>query len=192
MHLRASNPELQVVHRLPSEVVADDLSGHLVLLGGVGWNTITRRLLKTLSEMPISQFEVSDLTTGEIFRTSAEGDPEGDEFRPQWEGDDKDGTRRLVEDVALLARLRNPFNHSRTITICNGIHSRGVLGSVRCLTDAAVREQNEAYLSRRFPSGSFALLMRVPVLNNEAISPDLEIEDTRLYEWAPDEKTTTR
>jgi transcriptional regulator with XRE-family HTH domain len=69
-HLRASNPELDVRHRLPSEVVADDLSGHLVLLGGVGWNAITRRLLTTLSEMPIAQFEAPDVQTGEIFRAS--------------------------------------------------------------------------------------------------------------------------
>jgi len=191
-HLRASNPDLSVAHRLPSEVVADDLSGHLVLLGGVGWNVITRRLLTTLSEMPIAQFEASDVKTGEIFRASEPGGGAGvTEFRPQWD-EDEGGDRRLVEDVALLARLRNPFNHNRTITICNGIHSRGVLGAVRCLTDVAVREQNEAYLSARFPEGSFALLMRVPVLNGEAISPDLEIADTRLYEWAPGEKTGPR
>ncbi|MDX6283428.1 MAG: hypothetical protein QOH03_4499, partial [Kribbellaceae bacterium] len=81
-HLRASNPELQVYHRLPSEVKADDMSSHLVLLGGIGWNHVTRRLLKTLREMPISQFEVSDLKTGEIFKASGAG---GKEFRPVFE-----------------------------------------------------------------------------------------------------------
>jgi hypothetical protein len=30
--------------------------------------------------------------------------------------------------------------------------------------------------------------MRVPVLNGEAISPDLEIPQNRLYEWSPNEK----
>ncbi|ADB29766.1 hypothetical protein Kfla_0645 [Kribbella flavida DSM 17836] len=184
-HLRASNPELSVVHRLPSEVVADDLSSHVVVLGGIAWNQVTKRLLKTLRELPVSQVEVEDLKTGEIFRSSGPG---GREFRPVW--DDGDNGRELVEDVALLARLRNPFNHSRTITICNGIHSRGVLGSVRVLTDVAVRERNEAFLSSHFPQGSFALLLRVPVVNGEAISPDLEIAANRLYEWSPSEKTT--
>ncbi|NEA35520.1 XRE family transcriptional regulator [Streptomyces sp. SID13031] len=181
-HLRASNPELQISHRLPSEVKADDMSGHLVVLGGIGWNHVTRRLLKTLREMPISQFEISDLKTGEIFKASGAG---GKEFWPQFE--DTDGVSELVEDVALLTRLRNPFNHSRTITICNGIHSRGVLGAVRTLTDVAVRERNEAYLSRHFPDGLFALLLRVPVVNGEAISPDLEIPENRLYQWEPGE-----
>jgi hypothetical protein len=186
-HLRASNPELKVTHRLTSEVVADDLSGHLVLLGGVGWNHVTKRLMRTLNQLPVSQFEVADLKTGEIFRASGAG---GDEFRPVW--DEADEGKELIEDVALLARLPNPFNHSRTITICNGIHSRGVLGSVRCLTDAAVRERNEAYLANRFAGGSFAVLMRVPVMNGEAVSPDLEVSDNRLYEWSPTKKEAAK
>ncbi|GAA0942920.1 helix-turn-helix domain-containing protein [Kribbella koreensis] len=184
-HVRASNPELPITHRLPSEVKADDMSGHLVVLGGIGWNHVTKRLLKTLREMPISQFEVSDLKTGEIFKASDVG---GQEFRPVFE--DGDDGPELVEDVALLTRLRNPFNSNRTITICNGIHSRGVLGAVRTLTDIAVRERNEAYLSKHFPDGLFAMLLRVPVVNGEAISPDLEIPENRLYQWEPDHKVT--
>jgi hypothetical protein len=186
-HIRASNPELKVMHRLPSEVTADHMSSHVVVLGGIAWNQVTKRLLKTLSELPVSQIEVDDLQTGEIFRASGPNK----EFRPVWE-ETEDGGRELVEDVALLARLRNPFNHSRTITICNGIHSRGVLGAVRTLTDSAVRERNEAYLSTHFPDGSFALLLRVPVVNGEAISPDLEITENRLWQWSPSEKVATR
>lgn len=185
-HVRASNPDLKVVHRLPAEVVADDLSSHVVVLGGVGWNRVTKRLLQTLRELPVSQVEVDDLKTGEIFRSSGRG---GRDFRPVW--DDTENHNELVEDVALLARVGNPYNHLRTITICNGIHSHGVLGAVRVLTDVAVRERNEAFLSRHFPDGSFALLLRVPVVNGEAISPDLEIPKNRLYEWTPSDKATS-
>ena len=176
-HLRASNPEMRMVHRLPSEVVADNLSSHLVLLGGVAWNPLTRRALRTLHELPVSQIEVPDLATGEIFVA------DGREFRPQLEPVEDSEDIELVEDVALIARLANPYNHSRTITICNGIHSRGVLGAVRSLTDEAVRERNEAYLASRFPDGVFALLVRVSVVNGEAISPDFGIAENRLYEW---------
>ena len=77
----------------------------------------------------------------------------------------------------------NPFQSSRTLTICNGIHSRGVLGAVRCLTDEQVREANERYLADRFPEGRFAMLVRVPVVANETLSPDLQNPETRLYEW---------
>jgi transcriptional regulator with XRE-family HTH domain len=204
-HVRASNPELQARHRLPSEISADHLSGHLILIGGVAWNQVTSRLLRTLDNLPVRQLSVPDMADGEIFRTR-----DGREFLPLWEeqreaADDEpseaslhasqahdawhnDTPRDLVEDVALFARLRNPYNHSRTITICNGVYSRGVLGAVRILTDDAIRERNEAYLAKRFPGGQFALLVRVPVVNGEAITPDLEIAGNRLFEWSPDEQ----
>ena len=204
-HVRASNPELRTQHLVPSEVSADNLSGHLILLGGIAWNQVTGRLLRVLDQLPIRQMSVADLADGEIFRSR-----DGREYRPVWE-ERKDldldapskeeleavqaqdawkgeTPRELIEDVALLARLRNPFNHSRTITICNGVYSRGVLGSVRTLTDNAVRERNEAYLANRFPGGIFGLLLRVPVINGEAITPDLEISENRLYEWSPEEE----
>jgi transcriptional regulator with XRE-family HTH domain len=207
-HIRASNPELEVGHRLPAEVIPDDLSGHLVVLGGIGWNQVAQRLQRVLNHLPVQQVGVPGVENGEIFRLSR-GD--GHDYRPQWEDrvDAAQGVldagrikaaqaedawlrgrpRDLVEDVALLVRLPNPFNHSRTITICNGVYSRGVLSAVRTLTDKAVRERNEAYIANRFPDGSFALLLRVPMVNGEAISPDLEIPENRLYEWSPTEET---
>jgi hypothetical protein len=62
---------------------------------------------------------------------------------------------------------------------------------VRALTDAAIRARNEAFLSSRFPDGEFALLLRVPVLNGEALSPDLAIDSNRLYEWSPGNEATS-
>lgn len=179
-HLRASNPTLDVFHRIASDVKADDLSTHVILLGGIGWNAVTRRFQEALGQVLVTQVEDPEVTTGEIFTV-------GDErFLPSWgeaEGDNEQ--KPLVEDVAFLARLSNPFNSSRTLTICNGIHSRGVLGAVRCLTDARVRDANEEYLAERFPDGQFALLLRVPVIAGEALSPDLKNDTMRLYEWAP-------
>jgi hypothetical protein len=178
-HVRAENPTLQVRFRSPSDVVADDLSGHIILLGGIAWNRVTRRIQTEISQMPITQVEDPELATGEIFTVK---DDKGERrFFPEWE-ETPDG-RELIEDVAHLARLRNPFQRSRTLTICNGIHSRGVYGAVRCLTDDQVRVTNERYLSEHFPGGQFALLVRVPVVTNETLSPDLQNPSTRLYEW---------
>jgi hypothetical protein len=42
-HLRAENPTLDVFHRLTSDVVSDDFTSHVILLGGIGWNKVTRR-----------------------------------------------------------------------------------------------------------------------------------------------------
>jgi transcriptional regulator with XRE-family HTH domain len=186
-HVRAENPELAVRYRRPAEVVADDLSGHVILLGGIGWNRVTRRFQAAISQMPITQVEAPELITGDIFTVK---DADGERsFLPEWD-DPEDNERELIEDVGHIARLTNPFQSSRTLTICNGIHSRGVLGAVRCLTDAYVRESNERYLADRFPGGRFALLVRVPVVTNETLSPDLQNPATRLYEWtAPKDGT---
>jgi hypothetical protein len=179
-HLRASNPTLDIFHRITGDVRADDLSAHVILLGGIGWNAVTRRFQEALGQVPVTQVEDPEVDTGEIFTV------DGERFLPSWEdavGDE--GRGPLIEDVAYLARLPNPFNSSRSLTICNGIHSRGVLGAVRCLTDARVRDANERYLAKAFPGGSFALLLRVPVVGAEALSPDLQDPKSRLYEWAP-------
>lgn len=56
-------------------------------------------------------------------------------------------------------------------------------GAVRCLTDRRVREANEQYLADRFPGGRFALLLLVPVVANETLSPDLQNPSARLFEW---------
>jgi hypothetical protein len=181
-HLRAENPELEVRIRLPHEVIADDFQAHLVLLGGIGWNVVTRRFQTVISQVPVTQVDTAGLPTGDVFIVK---DEDGERsFNPEWDEASASG-RELVEDVALVVRMRNPFRSSRTVTICNGIHSRGVLGAVRCLTDKAVREANERYLTERFPDGHFALLLRVPVLAAESLSPDLQDPHVRLYEWAP-------
>jgi hypothetical protein len=83
----------------------------------------------------------------------------------------------LTADVAYVARLRNPFHFNRTL--------RGVLGAVLCLTDARVRTTNDKYLADRFPDGEFAILLRVPIVKNLPLSPDLRDPTVRLYEWEP-------
>ncbi len=180
-HMRAENPDLDVYHRLTSDVVSDDFSSHVILLGGIGWNKVTLRFQRATSQVPITQTPVDDLSGGDIFRVES---PEvAESFYPEYE--DLGEGKELIADVGYIARLRNPFKVSRTLTICNGIFSRGVFGSVRCLTDASVREENEKYLADRFSGGEFAMLLRVPVVENQTLSPDLQDPNARLYEWAP-------
>ena len=59
-HIRAENdPLFPVSFKLASKVTADDLSGHLVLLGGVAWNDLTRHLLRSLTRLPVRQIRIS-------------------------------------------------------------------------------------------------------------------------------------
>ena len=151
-HVRAENPNVKIGIRLPAEVDADDFSGHVILLGGIAWNRVTRRFQAAISQVPITQVGDPEFKTGDIFtveETSVE------RFYPEWE-ELPEGGRELVEDVALIIRLRNPFQSSRTLTICNGVHSRGVFGAVRCLTDKQVRDANERSHSWRNASPTAA------------------------------------
>jgi hypothetical protein len=121
--------------------------------------------------------------TGEIFLTEVDGDER--EFRPKWKNNDRNV---LAEDVGLLARVPNPLNSSRTLTICNGIHSRGVYGAVRSLTDTHLRDANERYISATFGnSTSFAILMSVKVINNKTMTPDFNSSGVVLYRWPRDD-----
>ena len=154
----------------------------MILLGGIGWNEGTRYVGDVLGQVPVSQIDVTDLPGGDIFQVEA-ADGVKSFYYP--ESEELGERKELVADVAYVARLRNPFQFDRTLTICNGIHSRGVLGAVRCFTDATVREHNEKYLAERFPEGEFAILLQVRVVGNETMSPDLRDPEARLYEWEP-------
>lgn len=180
-HIRAENPTMDVFYKAAPNVVPDDLSGHVILLGGIAWNDITRRL-SAMTPLPVRQVADPSVETGEIFVATADGKEAT--FLPVWA--DTDNTS-LVEDVGFLARVPNPLNSGRTLTICNGIHSRGVLGAVRSLTDARLRDTNERYISANFSNtDSFAILMRVPVIEGQTMTPDFSISGRVLYQWSGD------
>jgi hypothetical protein len=175
-HLRAENPVMGVFYKSSPDVKADDLSGHVVIIGGIAWNDVMKRLID-LSRLPVRQEEEPGLKTGDIFLTQADDGPQ--KYLPQW----SPSTRALMEDVGLLVRMPNPLNSNRTLTMCNGIHSRGVLGAARTLTDARLRESNEQYIARNFPENQFGILMRVQVIEGETLTPDFHTEGTVLYQW---------
>lgn len=181
-HVRGENdPALPVFFKRASTITADDLSGHLVLLGSIAFNPVTRRLLQDLRFLPVRQIEVPELETGEIFAVG-HGVAEK-RFLPVFSQAEDPFGRELEEDVGLLVRVANPFNSTKTLTLCNGIHGRGVLGAVRALTDERIRDANEAFLATRFPKGEYALLLRVPVFHGAVLSPDLISPDNILYAW---------
>lgn len=175
-HVRAENPGMDVFYKAAPDVKADDLSGHVVIIGGIGWNDVMRRLID-LSRLPVRQEEDPAVAAGEIFLTQTDGGQR--KYLPQWSAE----TGGLMEDVGLLVRMPNPLNSNRTLSMCNGIHSRGVLGAVRALTDARLRESNERYIAQNFPANQFGILMRVQVIEGQTLTPDFSTEGTVLYQW---------
>ena len=178
-HIRAENPAATVHFRTPPDVEPDDLTGHVILLGGVVWNEITGRLSE-MANLPIRQVKEPPLASGEIFVADVDGQER--QFWPKW----ADGYKKvLMEDVGVFARVPNPLNANRTLTICNGIHSRGVYGAVRSLTDAELRDGNERYISENFGDAvSFGILMSVQVIKNQTMTPDFNSREVVLYKWA--------
>ena len=91
--------------------MADDFSSHVILLGGIGWNKVAARFQRATSQVPIEQTAVDDLAGGDIFEVQS---PDGRQsFYPEYE--DLGEGKELIADVGYLARLRNPFQHSRTL-----------------------------------------------------------------------------
>jgi hypothetical protein len=190
-HLSSRNPEATIRFTRASQATSDDMTSHLVLLGGIAWNDVTRRLNDS-GGMPVRQVADEKIPSGEIFETvgrpnQGAGPDQVEKYTPRWWKDDpgtKERPGMLLEDVGMLAQLPNPFNVHRTLTYCTGIHSRGVLGAVRCLTDATVSDANERYLEETFPgSDRFVILMRVPVVGGRTISPSLSSPHTVLFQW---------
>jgi transcriptional regulator with XRE-family HTH domain len=179
-HVRASNPQSQVRIRRANNLRRDDLTTHLLLIGGVDWNGLTQNLLDVLP-VPVSQ------TPREDEEATDEGGfwvGEGTARRVVNPVVDVRGNRRtLREDVAHLFRGPNPFNRKRTVTMFNGAFGRGTYGAVRILTDFRFRDRNADYLTQRFSSGTYSILARVQVVMREVVTPDLTVEETRLHEW---------
>ncbi|HKS44893.1 MAG TPA: helix-turn-helix transcriptional regulator [Amycolatopsis sp.] len=177
-HIRAFNPPIQVNFRTAQDLMPDDYTTHLVLLGGVDWNVVTKDLLDRV-ELPVSQVaraEKSDIGGFEVFPDS--GKPEL--FTPRL---DRNGY--LIEDVAHFYRDRNPYNLKRTVTICNGMFGRGTLGAVRALTDARFRDRNTGYIRRRFGNAeAFSVLTRISVVRGQVLTPDWTLPESVLHEWS--------
>jgi hypothetical protein len=178
-HLRAANPANLVKMGLADKLVRDDYTSHLISLGGIDWNTLTSSALEKL-QLPVRQVADWGTEGGQYFEAE---EAEAMRYRPVLGvvGDQ----RVLQEDVALFARAVNPFNHERTITICNGMYGRGTYGAVRALTDLRFRGRNAEHLRSRFGKAtSYCVLTRVPVVNGATITPDWTIDHYRLFEWA--------
>jgi transcriptional regulator with XRE-family HTH domain len=195
-HLRAENPGVEVRWISPDELAPDDLTGHVVVLGGADslagnaagpLDYLTARLdLPVSAQLPEGGDPEYD--SHFLVRLDADGrpDPGGDRnemHEPRFVLDRQgervldEGQPRLEYDVALLGRFANPLNLSATVTICSGIFSRGTYGAVRALTDATLRARNERYLAGHFDLQNFWLLLHVPVFPGPTgaltVTPDL-------------------
>ncbi len=208
-HVRAENPTADVQWRTSASTTADDLTGHVILLGGgdeflyghlaegiLGY-FVPRLELPLNTEIPPGGDAEYDMT----FRVSVDGEGKpvyrgsaAETYAPRFRrgvGGGRalhDGQPQLEYDLALLARQPNPLNLSATVTICTGIFSRGTLGAVRALTDGRLRGRNEQYLRSAFGDlKKFCMLIYVPVFPKpegaQTVTPDLTRPFHRVRSW---------
>lgn len=179
-HLRAANPDSNVTFQTADRLGADHYKNHLVVLGGVDWNSVTRDALDRF-DMPVRQlardndddiggFEVQEGDTRRTFLAKLESI----EDRPV-----------LVQDVSHFFRAMSPYDKERTITVCNGVYGRGVLGAVRALTDINVRDKNERFVSENLgETDTFSILAAVIIAKgNVVVTPDWTAAACRLHVW---------
>jgi len=184
--LHAVNPAsrigIEVVDREAGTEPKIDYSHHLVLLGGVDWNSYLRTTLKWL-KLSVRQQRRHEEAEYESYFEVGEGD-QRTRFEPDLEWHPDEEFPLLREDVGLFHRERNPYHSNRTLTICNGIFAAGTYGAVRALTDSRFCDANEAALRTMFPGRqSFTILSRVMVANGEVVTPDWQDPGKLLYEW---------
>lgn len=171
--VRAYNPTSQVTIMTAEDLGQRDVATHLVLIGGLTWKIVSPQLSR-IFPVPIDPGDPGD--RGAIVVRGRSGEER--EFRHTLDEGE------LVEDVGFFARGENPVAPQRTLTICGGITTRGVRGAARCFIDWDMKERNERYLTPRFPDGStYCIVMRVPVFNQDPLTPDLSKGEIRLFEW---------
>jgi transcriptional regulator with XRE-family HTH domain len=174
-HVRATNPQSEVRIRLASDVSNDDITSHLLLLGGVDWNGLTRDV-----------FDVLDLPVVQAPRQSEEsagGFQVGEQtFSPRMRRSSQ-GIDVLAEDVAHFYRAPSPFNRKRSVTIFNGMYGRGTYGAVRALTDANFRDRNTEFLEDLLEDAEsvVSILCRVQIVRGEVLTPDWTLRNARLH-----------
>lgn len=181
-HIRAANPGSHVFFRTTDQLSSDDYTTHLVSLGGVDWNKATSSLLARLS-LPVRQVAEWSRPDGQYFEVVSGSAPE--RYRPVV--DEVRDRKILREDVALFGRARNPFNRTRTVSVCSGMYARGTFGAVRALTDTRFRDRNTRYIRERFGDcDAFCILTKVTVENGVPLTPDWTLPENRLFEWMRD------
>ena len=193
-HLRAANPTNQVNLRVAGKLSPDDYHSHLVLLGGVDWNTATTNVLARL-QLPVHQVANWDTPDGQYFevveadgqkvRHTARLERRSGKDQSSQTGCGTDDKGILLEDVAFFARAVNPVNRKRTVTICLGMYGRGTYGAVRAVTDALFRDRNAEHVRDKFgDSDTYCILMRVPVFDGATLTPDWTTGQHTLFEWS--------
>lgn len=165
--IKADNPKSDVKVMSLQDFKAEDTRGHVVIIGGGAADHQAGRLLcrKLLLPEPERVLYRTGAKTWDshIFRFG-----ESDRFKASF---DEEG---LIGDIGVFARGPHPSVQDLTVTVCNGITSRGVLGAALCFIDSERKIKNQQYIRDRLDNvQAYCICMEVEVLGGDAAPPDL-------------------
>ncbi len=174
--VKADNPAASMVRLLsPHELLQDFALNHLIVVGGAAVYDVAPYFAQ---DIPLPQAEPIPGTDTHVFKCRV-----GDEVKEFTSTRDEEGVQ--LEDIGLIARGEHPHAPGHTVTMLSGITSRGVHGAALGFIVGQVRDENEEYLREAFGNANaFCIVMRVPVIQNIALPPNLARDDVRLYEWS--------
>jgi transcriptional regulator with XRE-family HTH domain len=171
--VRADNPGNWIRILSPKSLALDFALNHLVIIGGAAVDDAAPWFAQGV---PLPTVHESGDT--HTFTCEVEG-----EVREFTSVRDDDGN--LTWDVGFIARAPHNLVPGHIVTVLGGITSRGVHGAALAFSNSHLKDANLRYLTESFPgTGSFCILMRVPVRNDAALPPNLSNDDVRLYEWS--------
>ena len=171
--VKADNPSSWIRVLPPRSLERDFALNHLVIIGGAAVDDVAPWFTQGVT-LPTSH------EAGNTHIFSYEVGGEVREFRSSR---DSDGV--LTYDIGFIARAPHKGVPGRIVIVLGGITSRGVHGAALAFTDPHVGDGNLQYLMDTFgDTEAFCILMRIPVRNDEALPPNLQDDDVRLYEWS--------
>ena len=174
-HIKAYNPRSDVQIMTVNEFRAEDSETHVVIIGGKAADDPATRLLCSKLLLPKAdeeKYKIEHKTwNSHIFRLERENQT----FHALFDED------TLIRDIGVFARGNHPVGEDLTVTVCNGITSRGVhgaalcfIGSQRSSKDSQRRVRNERYVNEQLSGAStYCIFMNIQVLRGDAVAPDL-------------------
>lgn len=152
--------------RHPSDNFAPNLyEENLLVIGGPGeleteGNIVCRRMMEKYE----SQIKYPDGKDAMVYLDR--------EFEPVFNSEGY-----LTKDYGYFARLPNPFNKDKSVVLISGIHTFGVLGSAKILSDHPNSRTNiEHLIQKLLPTSdlAFEIFFEVQVIAGEVLCPEID------------------
>jgi len=161
-------PTMTVKKYTCEDMPKEGYESNLILIGGPGYNTIVKEILERINSP---------------FNYDLEEDLLVDKFKNIKYGS-KFSSGNIVKDYGFFLKIPNPYNDTKKLIMINGIHTYGVFGVVKAFTTTDQGFKNCEQIIEKFGKDpSFCVLFEIEILNNQVITPKININNIISYPW---------